>query len=119
RAIQSLLKVIPGGQKLVKMSEAAPYLLAVVVASHHAAFGGIDLLILGGYSLATWLTERLSNEVASRTRKTNDRIAERFTQLAQQQIDRMIHWVQRQTPARSELDRVATLLDSLQDELAD
>ena len=63
--IEKLLKLLPGGQQLSKWSEAAPYLLTIVVATHHAFFGHIDLLILGGWSLATWLTEKLSNQVAS------------------------------------------------------
>ena len=62
--LQKLLKHLPGGEKLTQWSEAAPYLLTIVVATHHAFFGHIDLMILGGYTLATWLTERLSNEVA-------------------------------------------------------
>ena len=68
--LKKLLSIVPGGDKLTKWSEAAPYLLTIIVVTHHAFFGHIDLLVLGGYSLATWLTERLSNEVASRTSNT-------------------------------------------------
>lgn len=117
RIVQSMLKLIPGGKKLVQMSEAAPYLLAVVVASHHAVFGGVDLMILGGYSLATWITEKLSNEVASRTRKANDRIAQRYTELAQRQIDRMIGWLNRQSPSAEELRKLAGMFESLRSTL--
>jgi len=113
RMLQSLLKVIPGGRKLAQMSEAAPYLLAIVVASHHAVFGGVDLLILGGYSLATWLTEKLSNEVASRARTTNERIAAQYTQLAQRQIEAMIIWIDRQSPPLAELQRLVHVVDDL------
>jgi hypothetical protein len=67
-----------GADKLTQWSEAAPYLLTIVVATHHAFFGHVDLIILGGYSLATWLTERLSNEVAARTRQANRSINDRF-----------------------------------------
>ena len=49
--------------------------------------------MLGGYSLATWLTERLSNEVAARTRLTNQRIAERFAKLAHEQIEKSCAWL--------------------------
>jgi len=113
RVVQSLLKVIPGGRKLVEMSEAAPYLLTVVVASHHAMFGGVDLLILGGYSLATWLTEKLSNEVAGRAKLSNERIATEYTRLAQRQIDRMIGWIDAQSPGKAELNTTLTEVESL------
>ena len=86
--LQKMLKHLPGGEKLTQWSEAAPYLLTIVVATHHAFFGHVDLMIIGGYTLATWLTERLSNEVASRTRQTNRSIAERFERLAHEQITR-------------------------------
>src|SRR5439155_6416279 len=79
RILQKLLSVLPGGKKISKWSEAAPYLLAVIVATHHAFFGPIDLLILGSFSIATWIGEKLSNEVTARSRATNARIAQRFT----------------------------------------
>ena len=56
--LQRLLKHLPGGKALGKWSEAAPYLLAIIVATHHAFFGPVDLLILGSFSLATWLGEK-------------------------------------------------------------
>lgn len=118
RVVQSLLKVIPGGPKLLKMSEAAPYLLAVVVAAHHSVFGPVDLLILGGFSLATWMTEKLSNEVAARTRLANQRIADRFTQLAQRQTERMAAWIERQAPPRAELQALLATLDRLHESLS-
>src|SRR5439155_27016868 len=76
--LSKLLKLIPGGQKLTRWSEAAPYLLAIVVATHHAFFGPVDLMVLGSWSVATWMMERLSNEVASRTRLYYCRINERL-----------------------------------------
>jgi hypothetical protein len=115
--VQSLLKVIPGGKKLVGLSEAAPYLLAVVVASHHAFFGPVDLLIIGGFSLATWMTEKLSNEVASRTRRTSTRIGERYTELARRQIERTLAWLAQQAPPRREIERLARDLDRVQGQL--
>src|SRR3712207_7567240 len=50
---------------------------SIVAAAHGAFFGHVDLLIIGGFSLATWLTQKLSDEVAARTRATNRRIAQR------------------------------------------
>lgn len=115
RVVQSLLKVIPGSSKLVGLTEAAPYLLAVVVATHHAFFGPVDLLILGGYSLATWMTEKLSNEVAARARRTSARMGERYTELAQRQIERTLAWLQRQAPERREIDRVLAEVERVQE----
>src|SRR4029078_6120492 len=46
--LMRLLKHLPGGERLTKLSEAAPYLLAIIVATHHAFFGHVDLMILGG-----------------------------------------------------------------------
>ena len=101
-----LLRHLPGGEKLSKWTEAAPYLLAVVVATHHAFLGPVDLVVLGGWSLATWLTEKLSNEVAMRTRATNRRIAERFSELAHTQINRVSDWLNAQAPTTWELQNL-------------
>ena len=115
RIVQKLLSVLPGGKTVTKWSEAAPYLLAIVVATHHAFFGPIDLLVLGSFSLATWLGEKLSNEVTSRTREANRRIGERFTELAREQIERTCGWLDAQAPPATELDR----LDALANELSE
>jgi predicted ATPase len=59
------------------------------------------------------LTERLSNEVASRTRATNVRIAERFTQLAHEQIQAICKWIDQQAIAPrmiSQIDSAASAL---------
>jgi hypothetical protein len=117
RVVQALLKVIPGSSKLVGLSEAAPYLLAVVVATHHAFLGPVDLLILGGYSLATWMTEKLSNEVAARTRRTSTRIGERYTDLAARQIERTLAWLARQSPAKHEIERVLAEVERAENRL--
>ena len=115
RMLQALLKHLPGGKKLTQWSEAAPYLLTIIVLTHHAFFGHIDLLVLGGYSLATWLTERISNEVSGRTRTTNRKIGERFESLAHDQIQSVCAWLDRQSPSEKQLDQ----LDKLAGELAE
>ena len=102
--LMRLLRHLPGGERLTRWTEAAPYLLAVVVATHHAMFGPVDLIVLGGFSLATWLTEKLSNEVATRTRSTNRRIAERFGELAHTQIGQVVDWIDAQAPGTRQLD---------------
>jgi hypothetical protein len=111
--LQKVLKHLPGGEKLTQWSEAAPYLLAVVVATHHAFFGHVDLLILGGYSLATWLTERMSNEVAGRTRQANKSIATRFEQLAHEQIESICAWLQTRAPTTKELETIRRTAEAL------
>lgn len=102
--LMKLLRHLPGGDKLTKWTEAAPYLLAVVVATHHVFLGPVDLIVLGGWSLATWLTEKLSNEVAMRTRATNRKIAERFAELAHKQIDQICDWLNNQAPSPRDLE---------------
>jgi hypothetical protein len=67
---------------------------------------GTDLLVLGGYTLATWLTERLSNEVANRTRAANERIADRFTRLAHEQIQKICTWIDQQAIAAKTIERL-------------
>jgi hypothetical protein len=111
--IEKLIKYLPGGQKLTKWSEAAPYILAIVVATHHAFFGPVDLLVIGGWSLATWLTEKLSNEVAARARAANSAIASRFAKLAHEQIQRTIAWLEQQAPSARELDALNELADEI------
>jgi hypothetical protein len=113
RVLQKILKVLPGGERLTKWSETAPYLLAIIVATHHAFFGPVDLVILGSFSLATWLAEKMSNEVAGRTRETNRRIAERFEALVHEQIERVCDWIERSIPRDRELQKIERLRDEL------
>src|SRR5262249_13826874 len=111
RLLQMLIKYLPGGDKLTQWSEAAPYLLAIIVATHHAFFGPLDLIILGGYTLGAWLTERISNEVSGRTRKTNNRIAERFAELAQRQIEQYIAWIDSQCASRRDIESLQQTME--------
>jgi hypothetical protein len=112
--LMKLLRFLPGGEKLANWTESAPYLLVLIVlATHHALFGGLDLAVLGGWSLATWLTEKISNEVTNRTRATNKKIAVRFTALAHQQIQRICEWLERQTPRQEVLDDIEAQANAL------
>jgi hypothetical protein len=79
--------------------------LVVAAATHHL-FGGIDLAVIGGWSVATWLTERLSNEVAAHTRQTNQKITDRFARLAHDQIERVCRWLSEQAPSTKSLDQL-------------
>ena len=115
--LMRLVKYLPGGEKIAQWSEAAPYLLAIVVATHHAFFGPIDLLVIGGFSLATWLTEKLSNQVASRTRAANVAIARRFTALAHRQIDGAVQWIEKQAPTNRALEELQKLADMISESI--
>jgi hypothetical protein len=114
RVLRQLLNALPGGGRLSHLSEAAPYLLAIVVATHHAFFGPVDLLILGGYGLAAWMTERASNEVAARTRATNRAIEERFEQLAREQVTAVTRWLESRVPAASAIGKVEEAVGRLE-----
>lgn len=106
-----LLKVVPGGAKITKYFEAAPYLLAVSCLATSHMLGHIDVLVLGGYSAFTWLTEKLSNEVAARARQTNATISMRYEKLATEQIDKTVVWLDSLAPARRQLDEIANSID--------
>jgi hypothetical protein len=119
-ALTRLLRHLPGGQKLIDWTESAPYLLVlIVVATHHALFGGLDLAVLGSWSLGAWIVEKLSNEVAARTRQANQKIAQRFSELAHRQIESISQWLQRQTPADKTLDTLEKAGNELSDFLGE
>jgi len=65
--------------------------------------------------VATWIVERLSNEVASRTRQANRAIADRFERLARQQIRRSIAWIESQVPPIKEIDTIEAMANELQE----
>lgn len=115
--MHKFLKILPGGAKLSQWSEAAPYLLAVVVATHHAFFGPIDLMILGGYSLATWIGEKLSNEVAARVKTANNSIASGFTDLTRRQIQSTCAWLEKQAPTTQSIRQLSEVSEELMTKL--
>ena len=116
--LKKFLRMLPGGEELVSWSEAAPYVLAIVVAAHHAIFGPVDLAVMGTFGLITWLTEKVSNEVTSRARLTNRRIADRFARLAHQQITATCSWLEQQAPSRKQIELLQRRFDELQAEVA-
>lgn len=93
-----LVRHLPGGERLVGWLEAMPYLMAIVLAAQHVLTHGTDLMIIGGFSLATWIGEKLSNEVTNHVRATNRRIGERFADLAHEQIDQLCQWLDQSAP---------------------
>ena len=112
KLLQTLIKHLPGGKQLTKWSEAAPYLVTIGLVAHHVLLPHLSLVI-GGYTLATWLTERLSNEVTGRTRATNRAIGDRFAQLAHEQLTAACLWLDRQAPPASSLDELERLAGEL------
>jgi len=83
---------------------------------HHALFWHIDLPVLGGYTLLTWLTERISNEVSARTRATNRKMGERFERLAHEQIQRICQWMDRQSPSLAGLEQLERMAEQMAEE---
>lgn len=110
--VMKVLRYLPGGAKVTRAVEAAPYLLLIFFLMYpghvlHEVLFGI------GYAAVAGLVERLSNEVAARTRATNRRIGERFGELAHQQIDRTISWLEQHNAPRSLLDAIERSVEQL------
>jgi hypothetical protein len=103
KILEKLLKYLPGGSKLAHWTEAAPYLLILVCAVKGAFFGPLDFLVIGGFNLATWLGEKLSNEITARARQTNQRILSAYSELIASQIERFAGWLEERAPAESKL----------------
>lgn len=112
-AILKLVNKLPGGERLTKLSESAPYLLVIATGLHHLAWGGLDLVVIGGFSLAAWIGQKLNDEVAARTRQVNSNIDQRFAELVRGQTQAAIAWLNSQIPASSVLDATAAHLDDL------
>ncbi len=110
--VMKVLRYLPGGARVTRAVEAAPYLLLLFFLVHpghvlHEVLFGV------GYAAVAGLIERLSNEVAARTRATNRRIGERFAELAHQQIDRVVDWLERQSAPKKTLDEIERLVEQL------
>lgn len=113
RLLERLSSVIPGARHLTRLSEAAPYLLAAACATTNVFMGPIDQAVIGGYLMTTWLLEKLSNEVAAKTRQTNRRIAERFGELCEQQVDHAQAWLDTLAPLPEQLDALESATEVL------
>jgi hypothetical protein len=109
--IKKLIKHLPGGEKLTTIPEAAPWLLFLLNFEPH--FHVLHALTFGGYSLVTWLTEKISNEVAAQAKKSNQRIADRFTALAHQQIEKSCAWLAGRVAPAALLDQLDRLADEI------
>lgn len=120
KIVLKLLKLIGVKKDITHVGEAAPYLVAIATATSVAwsvkssVTGGLDdLLIFGGYSLFTWFTHKLSEEVTAKTRATNTAIDERYRRLAEEQIERAIGWLATQAPPRQVLARASEQMDAI------
>lgn len=111
--LNKILKLIPGGEKATRYSEAAPYLLTGYLTMSGAIFGHLDLLALAGYSGIVTLFHRLSDEVTSRTRQTNRNITKRYSALVHQQIQKILDCLDQQAPTRAELNKIEQLMDQI------
>jgi hypothetical protein len=103
RALEWLAKHVPGGKHVTKLSEAAPYLLVASSAATSVVLGPVDQVVIGGYLLTTWLGEKLSNEVAAKTRQTNAAIAKGFADLCDRQADEAARWAGTFAPSPQKL----------------
>jgi hypothetical protein len=113
RLLEKLTRLIPGGQKITRLSEAAPYLLAAACATTNTLFGPVDQVVIGGYLMTTWLLERMSNEVAAKTRETNRRIARRFNELCERQVEHVQNWLDGLAPLPEQLDALESAAERL------
>ncbi len=110
--LNKILKLIPGASNLNKYSEAAPYLMTGYLAMSGALFGHLDLILLSSYGTVVTLFEKISDEVASRTRSANRAIADRYEKLVRQQIEQTIGWLDRRAPSRAQLAALERQLDA-------
>ena len=114
RAIQAFVGKLPGGRHLHKVSEAAPYLLVAASAATNVVMGPVDQIVIGGYLLTTWLGERLSNEVAAKTRETNRRIGRRFDDLCERQVEQAVAFVESRAATARQIDAISSALEDLE-----
>lgn len=113
RLVRKLLGVLPGGDRLVHLAEAAPYLLTAACVVKGTVLGPIDLVILGVYGGVTWAIERLSNEVRAMVADINVRIEQRFAALVDLQDRRAREWLDTRAPTTAEIDVIRSRVDQL------
>ncbi|MEM1012167.1 MAG: GTPase domain-containing protein [Planctomycetota bacterium] len=113
RAIEWLAKHVPGGKHVTKLSETAPYLLVAASAATSVVTAGAEQVVIGGYLLTTWLGERLSNEVAAKTRQTNAALAADFAKLCDEQAQRAIAWCDAAAASPADLTALDKAVDAV------
>lgn len=113
RLVRKLLRRLPGGDRLIPLSEAAPYLLTIACVVKGAALGPVDLVVLGAYSFATWLLERLSSEVRAKVHETNVRIGQRFAALVEKQTEQARRWLDAAAPSGARVAEIRRRVERL------
>ncbi len=113
RAIEWLSKHVPGGQHVAKLSETAPYLLIAASAASNAVMGPVDQVVIGGYLLTTWLGEKLSNEVASKSRETNNAIGRAFAGVCDEQVKAAVAWAGSRAADAKAIARLEAAIDAV------
>jgi GTPase SAR1 family protein len=114
RIVKKLLGAVPGADKLTRYSEWTPYLLAAGFLTTRLSPIPIDLLVIGGFSLAAWGGEKLNNAVVRRTSQANTQISVRYAALVAEQIEWAIARLDQAVPSDAILDRLAHALDESQ-----
>ncbi len=114
RIVKKLLGAVPGGDKLTRYSEWTPYLIAAGFLTTRLSPIPIDLLVIGGFSLAAWGGEKLNNAVVRRTSQANSQISMRYAALVAEQIEWAITRLDQAAPSDAVLDRLARALDEAQ-----
>ena len=106
RALEWLAKHVPGGRHVTKLSETAPYLLVSASLATSFVTMGAEQVVIGGYLLTTWLGERLSDEVAAKTRAANAAIQRDFAALCDRQVRVASEHADRLAPPARQLDEL-------------
>ena len=113
RALEWLAKHVPGGRHAAKLSETAPYLLVSASLATSFVTMGTEQVVIGGYLLTTWLGERLSNEVAAKTRETNKRIGTGFADVCDRQVRQAANWAASFAPPIAKLAELEKSIDGV------
>ena len=113
RALEWLAKHVPGGRHAAKLSETAPYLLVSASLATSFVTMGTEQVVIGGYLLTTWLGERLSNEVAAKTRETNKRIGSGFADVCDRQVKQAATWAASFAPPITKLAELEKAIDGV------
>lgn len=114
RIVKKLLGAVPGGDKLTRYSEWTPYLIAAGFLTTRLSPIPIDLLVIGGFSLAAWGGEKLNNAVVRRTSQANTQISVRYAALVAEQIEWAIAQLDQSMPSEATLDKLTRALDEAQ-----
>ncbi len=111
--LMKLLRLLPGGKKLIKWTEAAPWLMIVILVTHGAFFGHWDVPLIGGYYLFNFLAQRFSDEVKKRARQANSDIEADFVDLNLQQVRRIVQWINQQVPSHQMIEQLRRAVEDL------